>query len=60
MKGDQEGVIKILALWRTWRDAQRAYAQALEGEDHPEITARYSALLKAYREYEKHNPQRST
>ena len=50
-------LLKMLATYRAWRDAQRAYAQAVEGGNPREIEARYIELQAAYAEYEKYNPQ---
>ena len=57
---DAQILLKILASWRAWRDAQHTYAQAVEGGNKREIEARYVELQDAHRAYQKYNPRHTT
>ena len=50
-------LLKMLATYRAWRDAQRAYAQAVENEDAKQSATAEEHLHTAYQEYRKYNPE---
>lgn len=56
MKG-RPGLLEMLASYRAWRAAQRAYAQAVEGGNAAQIAATEEHLHATYQEYVKYNPK---